>query len=405
MDVAERAASLSGNLLLVLNAGSSSLKFDVFAADRDGPRRVIGGAVRDIGRERSSFECGERRQQRERITDVRAAAEIVLAHLFDERDGPALRAEDLAATGHRVVHGGERFSSPVRVTLSVFDALKSLAPLAPLHNPLALAVMEAVGERFPDLPIIAAFDTAFFRDLPETARRYAIPAEWSDAHAIRRYGFHGIAHQHLSEVLRERRAGPRAVTLHLGQGCSAAALLDGRPVDTSMGFTPLEGLVMGTRSGDIDPGVLLHLARNGYGWKDLEEGLNRRAGLLGLSGISDDVRELLEREAEGHAAAKLALEAFCTRIRKYVGAYAAVLGGLDAIAFGGGIGENSAEIRERILRPLAWLGVELDSVANAACAGHAARISTERSSVQVYVVPVDEQPIIARAMIDVLAQR
>ena len=403
MDVAERAADLSGRLLLVLNAGSSSLKFDVFAAERDGPRRVIGGAVRDIGRERSSFECGERREQRERIADIRAAAELVLEHLFDRREGSALRASDLAATGHRVVHGGERFSAPLRVTLSAFDALKSLAPLAPLHNPLALAVMEAVGERFPDLPIVAVFDTAFFRDLPETARRYAIPAEWSDTHAIRRYGFHGIAHQNLAEALAERRAGPRAVTLHLGQGCSAAALLDGRPVDTSMGFTPLEGLVMGTRSGDLDPGVLLHLARSGYGLAEIEEGLNRRSGLLGLSGASDDVRDLLAYEAEGHPGAKLALDAFCLRIRKYIGAYAALLGGLDAIAFGGGIGENSAEIRERVLRPLAWLGVELDDVENASCAGRAARISTQRSNVQVYVVPVDEQPIIARAMLDVLA--
>jgi len=401
--VAERAEGLSGRLLLVLNAGSSSLKFAVFAADSDGPRRVIDGAVRDIGRERSSFECGEHRERREGVADVRSAAEMVLAHLFDESGGPELRAAELAATGHRVVHGGDRFFAPVRVTLSAFDALKSLAPLAPLHNPLALTVMEAVGERFPNLPIVAVFDTAFFHDLPETARRYAIPAKWSDVHAIRRYGFHGIAHQHLAQVLARNGAGRRAVTLHLGQGCSAAALLDGHPVDTSMGFTPLEGLVMGTRSGDLDAGVVLHLARSGHAWKEIEEGLNRRSGLLGLSGISDDVRDLLAREAEGHSGAKLALDVFCMRIRKYVGAYAAVLGGLDAIAFGGGIGENSPEIRERVLRPLAWLGIELDDGANASCTGRETRISTERSAVSVHVVPVDEEPIIARAILDVLA--
>jgi len=391
-----------GGLLLVLNTGSSSLKFEVFAAEGRALRRVVGGAVRDIGRTRSSFECGDRREELDGVADVCDAARRALAHLFDD-GGAGLPAAKLAATGHRVVHGGDRFVAPVRITLSAFDALKSLAPLAPLHNPAALAVMEVVGERFPDLPIVAVFDTAFFHALPETARCYAIPGEWADAHAIRRYGFHGIAHQHLAEVLGAKRAGPRAVTLHLGQGCSAAALLDGRPVDTSMGFTPLEGLVMGTRSGDLDAGVILHLARQGYGWKTLEDGLNHRSGLLGLSGVSDDVRDLLAREAQGHAGARLALDAFCMRIRKYVGAYAAVLGGLDAIAFGGGIGENSAEIRERVLRPLAWLGVALDQTANARCTGTEARISAEGSRVKVYVVPVDEEPIIARAMLDVLA--
>ena len=396
---------MDDNLLLVLNAGSSSLKFDVFAAEDGGLRRVVGGAVRDIGREHPSFECGERREQLDGVADVYDAARVVLAHLFDPGRGAELAPERLAATGHRVVHGGDRFFAPVRVTLSAFDALKSLAPLAPLHNPQALAVMEAVGERFPELPIVAVFDTAFFHDLPDAARSYAIPAEWRDTHGIRRYGFHGIAHQHLAHELTKKGGVRRAVTLHLGQGCSAAALLDGRPVDTSMGFTPLEGLVMGTRSGDVDAGALLYLARRGHGWKELEDGLNRRSGLLGLSGVSDDVRELLAREAEGHARAKLALDVFCTRIRKYVGAYAAVLGGLDAIAFGGGIGENSAEIRGRVLRPLDWLGIGLDEAANAACAGTDARISAEGSAVQVYVVRVDEEPIIARAMLDVLARR
>jgi acetate kinase len=394
---------MNADLLLVMNAGSSSLKFEVFAMDGKPIRRVVGGAVRDIGRDASIFECAGRVERQERAADVYAAARWVLGHLFDENGSAGLPPATLAATGHRVVHGGDKFFAPVRITLSAFDALKSLAPLAPLHNPQALAVMEAVGERFPDLPIVAVFDTAFFHDLPDAARRYAIPSEWSDAHAIRRYGFHGIAHQHLAASLREKGAGARAVTLHLGQGCSATALLDGRPVDTSMGFTPLEGLVMGTRSGDIDAGVLLHLARRGYGWKELEEGLNRRSGLLALSGVSDDVRALLALEKEGHPGAALAHETICLRIRKYVGAYAAVLGGVDAIAFGGGIGENSPAIRERILSPLAWLGVELDRDANSACVGSAARISADGAAVGVHVVPVDEEPIIARATLDVLA--
>jgi acetate kinase len=396
---------MNGDLLLVMNAGSSSLKFEVFATDGKPIRRVVGGAVRDIGRDASRLESDGRVVRQERAADVYEAARWVLAHLFEDERGPSLPPAALAATGHRVVHGGDKFFSPVRITLSAFDALKSLAPLAPLHNPQALAVMEAVGERFPDLPIIAVFDTAFFHALPETARRYAIPSEWSEAHAIRRYGFHGIAHQHLAASLRDAGAGNRAVTLHLGQGCSAAALLDGRPIDTSMGFTPLEGLVMGTRCGDIDAGVLLHLARRGYNWKELEEGLNRRSGLLALSGVSDDVRELLALESEGHVGAGLALETFCLRIRKYVGAYAAVLGGIDAIAIGGGIGENSAVIRERVLKPLGWLGIELDFDANTACAGTAGRISTDGSVVGVHVVCVDEEPIIARATLDVLASQ
>ncbi len=394
---------MNADLLLVLNAGSSSLKFEVFAADSKPLRRVVDGAVRDIGRATSTLESGGQ-SSRQECPDVQTAAKEVLRYLFDDPRGPRLPAAQLAASGHRVVHGGDRFITPVRITLSAFDALKSLAPLAPLHNPPALAVMESVGERFPDLPIVAVFDTSFFHDLPDATRHYAIPEEWSEAHAIRRYGFHGIAHQHLANVLRSVGAGPRAVTLHLGQGCSAAALLEGRPVDTSMGFTPLEGLIMGTRSGDIDAGVLLHLARRGHAWKDLEDGLNRRSGLLGLSGLSDDVRVLLAHEAEGHAGAKRALDAFCLRARKYVGAYAAALGGLDAIAFGGGIGENSAAIRERILKPLHWLGVSVDPEANRSCTGSSARISTASSRVAVHVVQVDEEPIIAQAMVDVLTQ-
>jgi acetate kinase len=398
---------MNAGTLLVLNAGSSSLKFELFATDGDpdaAPRSVVAGALRDIGRDSATFELDGSREHVGKIASAREAARFVLARLFDadRAGGAALDAKALVASGHRVVHGGERFSAPVRVTLSVFDALKSLVPLAPLHNPHALAVMEAVGERFPELPIVAVFDTAFFHELPAVAQTYAIPREWREAHAIRRYGFHGIAHQHLARTLLDRGAGPRAVTLHLGQGCSAAALLDGRPVDTSMGFTPLEGLVMGTRSGDIDAGVLVHLGRSGLQWKEIEDGLNRRSGLLGLSGLSDDVRVLLRAEADGDAGAALALESFCVRIRKYIGAYAAVLGGLDAVAFGGGIGENASAIRERILAPLGWLGIELDASANAACAGTAARVSTDASRVDVHVVPVDEEPIIAQAMLDVL---
>jgi len=389
---------MTERLILVFNAGSSSLKFAVFDAGTEPLRALLDGAVRDIGKHRSTFELGDSTEGVEAVADARAAANLVLERLFGA--DALLPKERVVATGHRVVHGGERFSRPMRLTVSAFDELKSLSGLAPLHNPPSLAVMEAVGDAFPDGPMVAVFDTAFFHDLPETARRYALPRDWSERHHIRRYGFHGIAHAYLAEALAGH--GRRAITLHLGQGCSAAALVDGRPVDTSMGFTPLEGLVMGTRAGDLDPGVLLHLTRLGYGARELEDGLNRRSGLLGLSGSSDDIRELLALEAEGDRDAALALDVFCARIRKYIGAYTAVLGGLDAIAIGGGVGENSPEIRERVLGPFGWLGIEIDPHANAACRGTAARISSTRSAVDVRVVTVKEEPAIARAVIEVL---
>jgi acetate kinase len=392
--------------LLVLNAGSSSLKFEVFsAADRLVSRLV--GSVSGIGRSESQLALAGRDEERiGGFAGAGDAAALILERLCAGVDGVALTADNVVASGHRVVHGGEAFSAPVRVTASVFDALRSLSHLAPLHNPQALAAMQAVGDRFPAVPMVAVFDTGFFHDLPESVRTYAVPAEWTRRYGIRRYGFHGIAHEYMAKQLPNVIAAPealgRVVSLQLGQGCSATALRHGRPVETSMGFTPLEGLVMGTRSGDVDPGVLLHLARLGLGWRELDETLNRGSGLLGLSGASDDVRELLELEAERHPGAMLALAAFYHRLHKYLGAYAAVLGGLDAVVFGGGIGEHSAEVRARICAGLGWLGLELDSEANAACLGRAGRISARGSRIEVHVMSVDEEPLIADAALGVL---
>jgi acetate kinase len=321
--------------------------------------------------------------------------------------GIRLTQDNLQGSGHRVVHGGEEFFAPVRVTVSVFDALKSLSTLAPLHNPPALAVMQAVGERFPSLPLVAVFDTAFFHDLPQSVRTYAIPSEWTRRHGIRRYGFHGLAHQSMAQQLPGAVASPaalaRVVSLHLGQGCSAAALRNGRPVETSMGFTPLEGLIMGTRPGDLDAGVLLYLSRMGYSCREIDEALNRRSGLLGLSAQTSDMRELLELESKGHAGAALALAAFYHRIHKYLGAYTAVLGGLGALALGGGIGEHSPAVRERICLGLGWLGLQLDTAANADCVGKAGRISATSSSIEVHVLPVEEEVLIATETLRVLA--
>jgi acetate kinase len=387
--------------LLTFNAGSSSLKVGFFDCTDNRLISRLRGAVRDIGSTRTTFTIRDTSEDAGRIESIADAASYLLGRIADGIDGIRIEAGNLRATGHRVVHGGAHFANAVRIDRATLEKLESLNHLAPLHNPQALAVIKAVEERFPGVPAIAEFDTAFFRDLPETARSYAIPSGLTERYGIRRYGFHGLAHQYMSRQLescaRDGRADARVVSLHLGQGCSVTALRDGRPVETSMGFTPLEGLVMGTRSGDIDPGILLYLARQGHTWDELEDLLNRSSGLLGLSGESDDVRKLLELETQQHAGARLALATFCHRTIKYLGAYAAVLGGVDTIVIGGGIGENSPVIRERVCAGLKWLGLRLDAEANANCVGTSGRISTDASKIDVHVIPVDEEPIIARA--------
>ncbi len=390
--------------LLVFNAGSSSLKFELFAAE--GPTRRFRANVEDLDHSEPVLRLDGRPPERlAGIGGAGEAAGVILDRLEAGADGFSLESGSVLGSGHRVVHGGSTFSRPVRVTASVFDRLKTLSSLAPLHNPHALAVMEIVGERFPSVPMVAVFDTGFFHDLPESVRTYAIPGEWTRRYGIRRYGFHGLAHEYMAERLRDA-ASPaaygRTVTLQLGQGCSAVALRNGRPVETSMGFTPLEGLVMGTRSGDVDPGVLMYLMRLGLPPREIDDALNRRSGLLGLSGVSNDVRELLRLESERHAGAALALAAFYHRLHKYLGAYAAVLGGLGVLGFGGGIGEHSPEVRARICAGLAWLGLEIDPAANAECVGRGGRISTSASAIEVHVIPVDEEAVIAGATLTVL---
>jgi acetate kinase len=386
--------------LLTFNAGSSSLKFAVFEF-RGGLRARLRGAVRDIGRHYAAFSVGETTEKATGIDSAADAAALVLGRMADGMDGLRLDPQTVVATGHRVVHGAEHFAKAVRIDAAAFAKLESLNHLAPLHNPHSLAVLKAVREAFPGVPAFAQFDTAFFHDLPESARAYAIPADVAQSYGIRRYGFHGLAHQYMAQQLSAFAGAKdfpeRVISLHLGQGCSVAALKNGRPVDTSMGFTPLEGLVMGTRAGDIDAGILLHLAARGHDWRELEDLLNRKSGLLGLSGASDDVRQLLELEEQQHPRARLALTVFCHRITRYLGAYAAVLRGIDVIVIGGGIGENSPVIRARLCGALRWLGLELDDEANTARVGTGGRISTDGSTIDVHVIPVDEESIIANA--------
>ncbi|HEX6997292.1 MAG TPA: acetate/propionate family kinase [Gammaproteobacteria bacterium] len=385
-------------MLLICNAGSSSLKAELFERREGGLRSVARGAVEHIGTGRAQARVGGNAEDVGRVDSHGRAAALLLDRLGAD-------PSRIAATGHRVVHGGDRYSAPVRVTPDVFRELESLAHLAPLHNPPALEVMRAVDRVLPDAPMVAAFDTAFFRALPEHVRRYAIPAAWAVGYGIERFGFHGIAHEWLARRLAELRGGApaaRAVTLQLGHGCSAAAIAAGKPVETSMGFTPLEGLIMATRPGDLDPGVLPYLSSQGYSREALDEGLNRESGLKGLSDASGDMRELLALEARGHAGAALAVAAFCHRVVKYLGAYAAVLGGLDAVAFGGGIGEHAPRIRARICDGLRWLGLELDAAANEDAVGRDGRISTAASSIDAFVVSVREEQLIAESALALL---
>jgi len=394
-------ATNENRYVLACNAGSSSLKFELFT-QRPVWASSLRGAVRDIGQAHASLWLeGAPADERIEAADHAAAASLVL-RLLEGRVSAA--PERMAAVGHRVVHGGGAFSEPLCVSDQSLAELEALSSLAPLHNPPALAVLGVIRRRYPGVPMVAVFDTAFFSDLPEVARRYAVPEAWFRA-GVHRYGFHGIAHRYLGARLAEledgsRPAPARAVTLQLGHGCSVTALEHGRPVETSMGLTPLEGLIMGARPGDLDPGAVLHMARRGLDWSDIDHALNHESGLKGLSAASSDVRELLSLEAEGHAGARIALRAFCHRVRKYVGAYAAVLGGLDAVAFGGGIGEHAPEIRERICSGFQWLGLELDPRVNEACRGQEARISTPSSRVAVRVIPVNEEAAIARAAVE-----
>jgi acetate kinase len=394
--------------VLVVNCGSSTLKFKLIdvGGENSGSnekRRVAGGVVERIGNKRStvafSSDNGESLQNPADVLDHGAAVCFVLRWL---RSTGLVGPDGPDAVGHRVVHGGGRFAEPAPIQDEVIAAIEALVDLAPLHNGPALAAIRATTAVLgPSVPMVAVFDTAFHRTMPDRASQYAIPRELADKYHIRRYGFHGTAHRYMAERYSASTAEPREkaklVTLQLGNGCSAAAIEGGRSVDTSMGFTPLEGLMMGTRSGDVDPFLVEFLSRHeGVDVAEIEGWLNTRSGLLGVSGISRDVRELLEAEARGDARAALALEMFCYRIRKYVGAYLAALDGADAVIFGGGIGENASRVRERVCAGLRWCGLRLDPERNTRVVGSEGRISTDDSTLHAYVVLVDEEMMIAQ---------
>ena len=384
--------------ILVVNAGSSSIKYRLIDLGDDAV--VCSGLVQRIGEEGARAEHTYKGTTTERdvpVDDHQAGLQQVMA-MFDEI-GPQLADVDLVAVGHRVVMGGGGIDGPVLVTDELVAEVDALSPLAPLHNPPNLAAIAVARELLPDVPQVAVFDTAFFHDLPAAATTYAIDRSVADAHAVRRYGFHGISHEYVSaraaEVVGRPLGDLRQIVLHLGNGASASAVVGGRPVDTSMGMTPLEGLVMGTRGGDVDPGALLHLARTGgLTVEDIDDLLNHRSGMKGLTGHTD-MRDVHRRVAAGDASARLALDVYVRRLKKYVGAYAAVMGGLDVLTFTAGVGENDPITRAAACDGLGLLGVAIDAARNVADTEGPRVISPDGAPVTVLVVPTDEELAIA----------
>ena len=387
------------DFVLVVNAGSSSLKYSLVdavsgTAAATGHVERIGESVGEVVHEGSS---GEHRTEREIANHedaLRAAMEAFTEH------GPSLDEVDLEAVGHRVVHGGARFSEPVLVDDALVAKVKELIPLAPLHNPANLEGIATSLKLFPDVPQVAVFDTAFHSTLPPEAYTYAVPRSWVAEHRIRRYGFHGTSYSFVSgEAARLLGRPPgevNLIVLHLGNGASAAAIRGGESVDTSMGLTPLEGLVMGTRSGDIDPALHAHLHRQlGWALEDIDGILNRESGLKGLSG-HNDFREVERLRAAGDPGARLAFDVYCYRLRKYVGAYYAVLGTVDAVVFTAGVGQNAASVRSCALAGLERLGIEVDPARNQGRVTTPTVVSPDGCDVAVLVVPTNEEWEIAR---------
>jgi acetate kinase len=399
--------------ILVLNAGSSSLKFQIIATDlarirQDKDVRLLRGEVERIGAEAVvTVQKGDGPKQKltESLKNIAGALDFVIRWAASPDSGISeiQSMADIHAVGHRVVHGGEAFTDSVLITDEVMSGIESCIDLAPLHNPTNLRGIRAMRDLLgPKIPQVAVFDTAFHHSLAERSYLYAIPYHLYLRYRIRRYGFHGISHRYMAYRYRTIRNLTREqtniVSLHLGNGCSAAAIRGGRSVDTSMGMTPLEGLVMGTRSGDVDPAILGFIAaKEGISLHEVETMLNKQSGLLGISGLTHDMR-VLQDEVRQHddRRAKLAIDIFCYRVRKYIGAFLAAMGGADAIVFTGGIGENSPAVRAKICEGLEWAGLIVDGEKNQKTIGAEGMISRDDSRLAAYVIPTDEELLIAR---------
>ncbi|MEF9952917.1 MAG: acetate kinase [Clostridium sp.] len=394
--------------VLVINCGSSSLKYQLVDMTNEGV--MAKGLVERIGIEGSVLTHKPEGMDKVKIEvpmkDHTDAIRLVLEALVDGSHGVIKDMSEIAAVGHRVVHGGEKYSESVLINDEVMKALEECTALAPLHNPPNLIGINACRDLMGDTPMVAVFDTAFHQTMPDYAYTYALPYELYENNAVRRYGFHGTSHRFVTaaagEMLGKNVEDLKLITCHLGNGASCAAIDGGKSVDTSMGFTPLEGLVMGTRCGDIDPAILVYLQKElGADADELNNIINKKSGVLGISGISSDFRDIEDAAAEGNKRAQLALDVFHYRVRKYIGSYAAAMGGVDAIIFTAGLGENSPESREEICKGLEFLGVEFDAEKNK-FRGKAEFITKESSKVKVIAIPTNEELMIARDTVEII---
>lgn len=387
------------NPILILNCGSSSIKYALLSENNDSR---LQGLAENLGRDTARIKHqtinGEKIEIELPNADHQIALQKILALLADYQP---------IAVGHRVVHGGREFSSAVKIDEKILSEIKNLSVLAPLHNPANALGIEAILDIYPDMSQVAVFDTAFHQTMPEKAFRYAIPKELFSEHYIRRYGFHGSSHayvSHRADELAKTGSANGWITTHLGNGCSLTAVYDGQSLDTSMGLTPLEGVVMGTRSGDIDPSLHIHLHRTlGYSFEQIDNLLNKQSGLLGLSGVSNDMRTLEQASLDGNADAKLAIDVFCYKVARYIASLSCALPVFTGIVFTGGIGENSATIRQQILANLPHFGIEIDkNLNNSLIRGAEGRFDTANSRLQIWVMPTDEEAQIAKETKQVL---
>ncbi|WP_282134178.1 acetate/propionate family kinase [Seonamhaeicola maritimus] len=385
--------------VLVLNSGSSSLKFQLFSMPEE--TIICSGQIERIGFEDAIFKFKTNGDNIEYITPVenhKQGLELVAKQLLDDNTGVIKSPNDISIVGHRVVHGGKFFSNTTVITTEVKDKIKALSSLAPLHNPPNLEGIEVAEEIFKNAKQVAVFDTAFHQSIPERAYKYAIPNEYLEKHHIRLYGFHGTSHKYVSEKANEflGKENSKIITIHLGNGCSMTAIKNGKSIDHTLGFSPVSGLIMGTRSGDVDPAIIFHLAeRHGFELKDINNMLQKQSGMLGLTGFSD-LREIEAEAKKGNKKCMLALDMNAYRIKKYIGSYAAIMNGLDAIVFTAGIGENSDSMRERVCEDLDYLGIELDKNKNSVRSSKIRAINKDQGLTKILVIPTNEELEIAK---------
>lgn len=394
--------------VLVINCGSSSLKYQLINSETESV--LAAGACERIGIDGGflKHKASERDEviQEVSMPDHETAIGLVLRTLTDKENGVIASLKSIHAVGHRVVHGGEKFTSSVLITEKVLEEIQACNDLAPLHNPANLIGIRACAKALPGRPMVAVFDTAFHQTMPPEAYLYGIPHRYYVDYKIRRYGFHGTSHSYVSKKLCEAAGLPleqsKLIVCHLGNGSSVSAVLNGKSIDTSMGLTPLAGLIMGTRSGDIDPAIIEYIARKeGKGLEEVLEILNKESGVLGMSELSSDFRDLEEAAENGNELAEQAVDAFCYRVVKYIGSYTAAMGGVDAIAFTAGLGENGCRVRQKIMHRLRYMGIELDDLANQ-FRGIPMRISTASSNVAVFVIPTNEELAIMRETVAIV---